>query len=235
MEEGANSRTHTRPFVHLSNCRPVTGATLLFTLTRKKYVIGEHWSSVRLGRSGCRWSTAKNNNQHSKIKVTLVFLLSIRSKGPSSEHMRDATMEETLKREQSRQLPREVLPPQSNRVLAVSGSSVMTHPLLIQLLSSLVTFFKLILLLNFYYFMNRKKSQVARTSRRVFCLLLMLSVAQLPVQTASDLMVHLKTPAKRACSGFCVHTDAGLLSLRNPSKSHVLLSEQIPHPPTPCG
>lgn len=66
-------------------------------------------------------------------------------------------MEETLKREQSRQLPREVLPPQSNRVLAVSGSSVMTHPLLIQLLSSLVTFFKLILLLNFYYFMNRKK------------------------------------------------------------------------------
>lgn len=51
-------------------------------------------------------------------------------------------MEETLKQEQSRQLHREVLPAQSNRVLAVSGSSVMTHPLLIQLLSALVTLLK---------------------------------------------------------------------------------------------
>lgn len=61
-------------------------------------------------------------------------------------------MEETLKRE----LHREVLPAQSNRVLAASGSSATAHPLLIQLLSSLVTFFKLILLLDFYYFMEIK-------------------------------------------------------------------------------
>lgn len=57
-------------------------------------------------------------------------------------------MEETLKQEQSRQLHREVLPAQSNRVLAVSGS-----PLRVQLLSSLLTFFKWILLLNFCIFL----------------------------------------------------------------------------------
>lgn len=47
-------------------------------------------SSVHPGHRGCRWSLsvaarAKNNNQHRKLKVTRVFLLSIRTKGRSSE------------------------------------------------------------------------------------------------------------------------------------------------------
>lgn len=77
----------------------------------------------------------------------------------------------------------------------------------------------------------KKKSQVARTSRRVCRLLLMLSVAR--GDGAAGVMVRLKTPAERACPRFCVHADAGLLSLPNPSKSHVLLSEHIPPPPPP--
>lgn len=79
----------------------------------------------------------------------------------------------------------------------------------------------------------KKKSQVARTSRRVCCLLLMLSVALLPVQTASDVMVHLKTPSKGLFWFLCSRRYRSPLFMPSQQVTRAPVRADTPPPPPP--